>query len=209
MTDTPKTGGLAGVYDIDSADAARRYYDDWADGYDAEVSANDYVTPRRAAEALAQFVDDPTLPLADFGCGTGVSGVALAAAGFTTIDGFDISDGMLAHAKAKGVYRSLAPLDLSQPLTGFADGAYANAAAIGVISPSIMPPTVLDEILRTVPVGGAFVFSLNDNHGASGVVQGRVHELIDSGYADLLLGEKGPHLPGINLAATVYVLRRR
>ena len=44
---------------------------------------------------------------ADLGCGTGRTGAWLAAHGVGEIDGVDLSPGMLAAARARGVYRSL------------------------------------------------------------------------------------------------------
>jgi len=52
----------------------------------------------------------------DAGCGTGLVGVALAERGARSIDGVDLSPGMIAKAKETGVYRRLAPADLSRPL---------------------------------------------------------------------------------------------
>ncbi|MEM6680596.1 MAG: methyltransferase domain-containing protein, partial [Pseudomonadota bacterium] len=140
--------------------------------------------------------------------GTGLSGVALTAAGFSTIDGFDLSDEMLALAEQKKAYRSLAPLDLSGPLP-FADESFANAAAIGVIAPELMPMTVIDEMLRVLPSGGCLVFSANDHAAADGRIAGRIMELTDCGYAELLFSEYGEHLPELELQSTVTVLRRR
>jgi hypothetical protein len=76
-----------------SPDETRALYTDWAATYDADVTGAGYATPKRLAEALAAHVPDPTAPLLDFGCGTGLSGRALHAAGFTTLDGTDITPG--------------------------------------------------------------------------------------------------------------------
>lgn len=200
--------GLAGAYRIESPEDARPFYDDWAVRYEAEVAENGYVTPKRCAEALAAHVADKTAPLMDLGCGTGLSGLALRAAGFTTIDGFDLSEGMLEQARGKRIYRALALADLSQPLE-IASDIYANAAAIGCITPEYMPPTVLDAILARLPSLGCLAFSVNDHAAADGTIVGRIHDLVDTGYAELLVAEYGPHLPEIDLKATVYVLRRR
>ncbi|MEO0622528.1 MAG: methyltransferase domain-containing protein [Pseudomonadota bacterium] len=199
---------LAGAYKVTSPEEAKPFYDDWSARYEAEVADNGYVTPKRCAEALATFVALPDQPIMDLACGTGLSGLALRAAGFGTIDGFDLSEGMLEKARDKGIYRSLALSDLSQPLE-MPEGVYQNAAAIGCVSPEYMPPTVLDEILGKLPSGGCLVFSVNDHAASDGTIVGRLHELIDTGYAELLFSEYGDHLPEIDLKATVYVLRRR
>ena len=94
---------LSEVYDLATPAETRALYDDWSASYDAEITENGYATPRRIAEALAQFAD-PSAPILDFGCGTGLSGLALKAAGFQTIDGADLSADMLKGAA--GGFRS-------------------------------------------------------------------------------------------------------
>ena len=203
-----RAAGLDTVYTISGPEEARPFYDDWAARYEAEVAENGYVTPRRCAEALAAHAAMPWAPVMDLACGTGLSGIALRAAGFECIDGYDLSEGMLEEARAKEIYRELHLADLSKPLE-IPEGVYQNAAAIGCISPEYMPSTVLDEILGKLPPGGCLVFSVNDHAAADGTITGRINELVDCGWAELLFRDHGDHLPKIGLKATVYVLRRR
>ena len=201
--------GLETVYDLKSAGDSQSFYDGWAAGYDAELAKNGYVTPQRAAEALAEHATAPWAPLIEFGCGTGLGGAALAAAGFECIDGFDISSEMLSRAGEKQLYRTLSPLDMSQPLESVPEDIYQNAAAIGVLNPSFMPSTVLDEILARLPSGGCLVFSLNDHALSEGSFEVRLLELLEYGVADLLIKDHGEHLPGIDLKSTIYLLKKR
>ncbi len=143
----------------------------------------------------------------DIGCGTGLSGLALRAAGFVTLDGTDLSAEMLARASARGIYRRVFPGDAADPLP-VAPGAYAAAAAIGVVNPGHAPPETIDAVLAILPPGGCFVFSLNDHALAEPAFPGHVERLLAEGAAELAFREHGPHLPGIGLAATVYVLRK-
>ena len=209
MTDenTPSPG-LGGAYALEGPEDASRFYDAWAEDYDADLAESGYATPRRCAEALAAHATLPWAPVMDLCCGTGLSGVALREAGFECVDGFDISEGMLEKAREKGVYRELAVADLSQPLD-IDSNIYQNAAAVGCISPEHMPPTVLDDILSKLPEGGCLVFSLNDRAAKDGTVVARLNDLIDTGAAELLFSEHGPHIPEIGLEATVYVIRKR
>ena len=205
--ETPEPG-LATAYRIETPEEAKGFYDAWAESYDAELAENRYATPQRCAAALAAHAADREAPLIDLACGTGLSGRALSEAGFTCIDGVDISEGMLEKARETGLYRRLGIMDLSQPLD-LSAGAYANAAAIGCISPDCLPPSVIYEVLATLPRGGCFVFSVNDHAAQDGTVAGRIMELVDTCYADLLVSDYGAHIPGIGMKATVYVLRRR
>jgi len=199
---------LSNAYNLSNPDETRAFYQGWAAGYEAEVSENGYITPQRCAAALAKYAVSPWAPIMDLGCGTGISGLALKAAGFECIDGYDFSQAMLDQAAPKGIYRSLAIADMSKPLE-IAEGVYQNAAAIGCITPDYMPATVLDEILSKLPAGGCLVFSVNDYSAADGSIVGRLMILIDCGAAELVFKEYGDHLPGIGLKSTVYVLKKR
>jgi predicted TPR repeat methyltransferase len=199
---------LRSVYTVAGPEEAWEFYNGWAAGYDDEIAENGYITPQRCAEALAAHASAPWAPMMDLGCGTGISGLALRAAGFECIDGYDFSQAMLDKAAAKGVYRQTAIADLSQPLE-ISEGVYQNAAAVGCITPEYMPPTVLDQILSKLPGGGCLVFSVNDHSAADGTIVGRIMTLVDCGAAELAFKEYGDHLPGIGLKATVYVLRKR
>ncbi|MEM0923692.1 MAG: methyltransferase domain-containing protein [Pseudomonadota bacterium] len=109
--------GLKQAYGLDGSEEIGRFYTDWAEEYEDELSDNGYVTPERCAKALAKFATDKSQPIMDLACGTGLSALALRDQGFTTIDGFDLSEGMLEKARAKtGLYRDLGLADMSQPL---------------------------------------------------------------------------------------------
>lgn len=200
-------GYLDKVYAARSASETRALYDGWSKSYEAEVAENGYVTPGRCAEALARFTRDQTLPVFDFGCGTGLSGLALKLAGFSTIDGADLSADMLSQARAKRLYRTLTQVEADAPLP-FARGEYAAIAAIGVIGAGAAPISVLDVLMKALSPGGLLVLSLNDHALQDRVNEGRINEWIDCAAARLLFREHGPHLPGINLKSTVYVLEK-
>ena len=145
----------------------------------------------------------------DLGCGTGLSGVALRAAGFTAIDGADPSEKMLEAARAReGVYGALHLIDPDAPLP-FAAGTYAHVVAAGVINPGHAPPETLDQALAILPAGGCLVFSLNDHALAEPEFPAAVERIAAAGVADVVFRKHGPHLPGIGLEATVHVLRKR
>jgi len=198
---------LSGAYSLKTPEESHAFYQGWAEGYEDDVAQNGYVTPGRCAAALAAHASAPWAPIMDLGCGTGVSGLALRAAGFACIDGYDFSPAMLERAVEKGVYRKTGFADLSKPLE-IEEGVYRNAAAIGCITPEYMPPTVLDEILKKLPKGGCLAFSVNDHSASDGTILDRVNALVDAGAAELAFKEHGEHMPGIGLKATVYVLRK-
>lgn len=98
--------------------AAREGYDRWAATYEQTVEdAMDVALLDRVA------VDwDAVACAADLGCGTGRTGAWLAARGVGEIDGVDLSPGMLAAARERGVYRSLREGEVGD--TGLGGGAY-------------------------------------------------------------------------------------
>ncbi|MDF1727700.1 MAG: methyltransferase domain-containing protein [Sulfitobacter sp.] len=203
MTDT----FLDKAYGARDAAETRKLYDDWSASYETEVEANGYATPGRCAAALAQFSKDQTAPLLDFGCGTGLSGLALRAAGFTTIDGVDLSAEMLEQARDKGLYRDLSQIEAAAPLTQ-SPGDYAAIAAIGVIGAGAAPIDTFDLLMKGLARGNHLVLSFNDHALEDPANEARLNEWLDCGAARLLFREHGPHLPGIDLKSCVYVIEK-
>ena len=195
------------AYGLETQSDTDALYRDWAESYDDEVGAMGYATPGRVAAALRNFAADPTSALLDYGCGTGVSGAALAGVGFTSIDGMDPSPEMLAQARAKGIYRDLLPLDLSDPAP-VPSGRYPLIAAIGVIGAGAAPLAAFDLLMRALPRGGLLGLSFNDATLADPSCEGRVSDWTDTGAARLKFREHGPHLREKNINATVYVIER-
>jgi predicted TPR repeat methyltransferase len=184
--------------------ATRGLYDDWSGSYDVEMTGNGYVTPARCAQALASFAADTSLPLLDFGCGTGLAGLAFRDSGFSVLDGVDLSGEMIAQADAKGIYRNLTPVEADTPIPG----GYPFIAAVGVIGAGAAPLSVLDMLLHALPPGGLLVFSFNDLTLADPASMGRLNEWLDCGAARLLFAEHGAHLPEKNIQSTVYVVEK-
>ncbi len=203
-----EAGYLRRVYDLEAPSEVRDYYDEWAATYDAELISNGYASPARVAAALATWAGDRSQPLLDYGCGTGLSGEALAAAGFTVIDGADPSDRMLAAAEAKGVYRTLVHLDLDAPRPPFPSGSYAIVTAIGVIGPGAAPLDLFDPLVDLIEPGGLFGLSLNDHALEDPRFPAKIGEHVDGRRLTIEFEERGPHLPGLGVQSTVYVLRR-
>ena len=195
-------GFLKKVYDLASEEDVRAYYDDWAKSYDAEITDNGYATPRRCAQALASCTPDKDGALLDMGCGTGLSGLAFRAEGFTTIDGADVSQGMMEKAAKTGAYRALLmPRDIPQ-------GGYDMVAAVGVIGQGAGPPELFDTCLTYLRSGGLFVLSLNDHALSVPEYPAVLTNARQTGAVTTRFEEHGEHLPGINVKSTVYVLEK-
>lgn len=195
------------VYGARDAQATRNLYDEWSASYDSEVGGNGYATPARCAEALAKFTQDLSRPVLDFGCGTGLSGLALKLAGFEAIDGLDLSAEMLDKAQGKNVYRTLSQIEAGSELH-HKPGDYAAIAAIGVIGAGAAPISVFHTLMKGLDKGNMVVLSLNDHALQEPQNEAGVNEWLDCGAARLLFREHGPHLPGIGLESTVYVIEK-
>jgi len=198
---------LKKAYADEKRDAAT-FYNDWAATYDADLEGNGYLAPKRCADALASI--DPTLsgPIADLGCGTGLSGIAFRAAGFAPIDGYDISVGMLDRAKERGCYRNIAIANLADA-SSIPDRGYAHAALTGVVGPDLAQPETVDVALGLLPAGGCVVLTLNDKALRFPEFPNHIHNLAERGMADVVFEEYGPHIPERNIGATIYVLKKR
>lgn len=200
---------LDNAYGIDTIGETQKFYNDWAASYDKEITENGYATPRRCAKALAKFSTDKSAPLLDIGCGTGISGLAFASEGFTSISGCDLSPDMLEQAKARdGLYIDLWQADLNDPFP-FDEGTYGAISAVGVLATGHAPPETIPEIVQKLSPNGLFVLSLNDHTLQDPGFEARIADCVDSGTAELIFKDYGDHLPGIDLKSTVYVLRKR
>jgi len=135
-----------------------KYYDDWSGDYDRTLAEWRYEAPRRAAEILRSRLH-PDDVILDAGCGTGLTGKALADAGFTTIDGIDLSSRSLEAAAGHGVYRQLTQVNMQELPLPLDDDSYNGLECIGVLT--YLPDAVelLREFCRITRPGGVVVMT--------------------------------------------------
>ncbi len=198
---------LDNVHSLETPEEIRTHYDAWAESYDDEVIDNGYATPMRVARALAAQIQNLDLSILDFGCGTGLSGAALIQAGFTAIDGADLSAEMLAQARDKGVYRDVWQVHPGGELP-FDPGKYNAITAVGVIGSGAAPVEVLDLLIDGLAPGGLLAFSFNDKTLADPAHEARLRQAVEDGKVRIIFQEYGPHLPKFDMNATVYVLQK-
>jgi predicted TPR repeat methyltransferase len=160
MSEVSRERRLEQVYGAKSNDELRAIYDEWAERYDADLQAFGYSYPPAIAGLVARYVREREAPILDAGAGTGIVGEVLAILGYTTITGVDLSDGMLAIARAKGVYLELKNQTLGEPLD-FADHAFAAVVSAGVLTTGHAPPSCFDELIRVTRPGGHLIFTLS------------------------------------------------
>ena len=124
--------GLAAQHASDS-ESIRELYDDWARGYEDDIVQWGYVAPVVAVELLAKHAPKHA-QIIDVGCGTGLVGVALNAAGFHDVVGVDASPASLDIAAKTGCYRALTEIDLTALPTDLPEEHFGGLICVGVMT---------------------------------------------------------------------------
>lgn len=186
-------------------DETRAVYAGWADQYDADLAGRGYHTPRRLAGMLARHLPKDPRPVLDFGCGTGLSGLALRSAGIAPLHGTDITPEMLAQAEPKRIYDMLWH---SAPGATFEPGTYRAIAAIGVISLGAAPPEAMDPLIEALLPGDLLAMSFNDKTLEHGTYDAHLQTQLDAGRVAILDREHGPHLDDVSMGSDVIILSR-
>ncbi len=112
----------------------RTLFDQYADRFDAELTGTlSYRAPELVGAALARSGIPPgSAGILDLGCGTGLSGLALRPFA-ADVDGVDLSPGMIAKARERGIYRHLAVAEALAFLEE-ADRAWGIVAAVDMLN---------------------------------------------------------------------------
>jgi SAM-dependent methyltransferase len=162
MANDPSEGqssALGAVYAAQSPQELAKLYDDWASGYDAEMALAGYRHPAIALALLGRHLPKTSKPILDAGCGTGLTGEWLCILGYPNVEGLDLSDGMLAVARSKNIYRKLHKAALGQPLD-FHSGAFAAVLCTGVFTTGHVGVEGLPELVRLTEPGGVLVLTV-------------------------------------------------
>ncbi|WP_240654790.1 tetratricopeptide repeat protein [Rhodovarius crocodyli] len=154
---------LGGGEAPDRAPAAyvRQLFDAFAPRFDAELEGNlEYRTPALLAQAMlaAGVPADGSAAVLDLGCGTGLSGVALAPFA-RRMEGVDLSPRMLDAARARGLYAALHEMDLLAFLPR-KPAAWDVIAAADVLNYLGDLGPVLGAMRAALRPGGIIAFSL-------------------------------------------------
>jgi predicted TPR repeat methyltransferase len=138
-------------------------YDALAENYDDQIAGWGYEAPEQGARFLAKYLPAfDTAEILDCGCGTGMTGAALRAAGAGgTITGLDMSETSLKVAGTKNAYDKLDTADLNQPLA-LGDNSVDGVLCVGVLS-YVREEPLLREWKRVIRPGGVVVFTSRDD----------------------------------------------
>jgi len=183
-------------------------YTDWAETYDQEIEENRYATPNRIASILFKIIANKNVKILDYGCGTGLSGLALKKIGFENLVGIDPSSEMLSKAEEKKIYKSLINLNLDIP-NPINKGEYSIIIGSGLMGPGAAPIELFDTVMSLLNSGGSFIFSLNDKALSIPAYPNKLNNYIKDKKGNILYKEYGPHLPGIGLRAMIYFVTKK
>lgn len=173
----------------------RRFYDEWAERYDADLADWDYRAPSRIGRLLVEW-GDAGADVLDAGCGTGLSGRALRDAGCTGhLVGIDVSPPSLSVAEASGVYDEVRVGDLNAPLE-FDDDRFGLLACIGVLTYVPDVERCWRDFARVVRPGGVVAFSQREDVWVERSCNEVVDRLVGDGTVErLVVTDVEPYLP--------------
>ncbi len=165
---------LTQAYAVETPEDNRRLYRDWATSYDEGfIGTHGYVYHESVVRVLGQrFGADAAGPVVDIGCGTGVVGESLRAAGYEVVDGVDLSPEMLGVAATKQaadgspIYRELLAADLTVG-TPIDDDSYAAVVSAGTFTHGHLGPEPLGELVRIARPGATLAIGVNAEHFVS------------------------------------------
>jgi predicted TPR repeat methyltransferase len=138
----------------------RATFDNFAPNFDAHLDALRYDVPRQLAKFLQPHATS-ALDILDLGCGTGLSGLAMAQQKRFLV-GVDLSEKMLARARLRGIYDELHVSEVHAWLRGGATERFDVVIAADVLIYIGALDELFREGARVLRPGGSFVFSTEE-----------------------------------------------
>jgi len=155
---------LAAANGDTTARAPRGYvqslFDEQAPRFDAHlVGELEYRVPGELAALVRPALTQTPSRVLDLGCGTGLAGAALAGNGIELV-GADLSAGMLAVARKRGIYTQLLQLDALDALAQSPTGSLHAVIAADVFIYIGDLAEIFTAAARVLSPGGLFAFSI-------------------------------------------------
>ncbi|KAF1949121.1 S-adenosyl-L-methionine-dependent methyltransferase [Byssothecium circinans] len=182
---------LERIHTVSKPSESIAIWDEWATTYDTDVhhSGVDYVGPQMTAQTIKDLQGDINGAVLDAGCGTGLVAVALAKLGAKTIDGIDLSPGMLDVAAKTGAYRDLSIADMTKRIEK-PDESYEIVTCVGTFSSGHVGPVPgLGELARIAKKNGLIVCTVVDEVWVSGGYKAEVDRLASTGVLEIVSAE--------------------
>ena len=182
---------------------AKEIYHQWQT-YDSDLDQHGYVAPRIAVDKLVKNLADKSSLIHDAGCGTGKVGVLLNQAGFTRIEGSDLSESMLERAENHGIYEKLSVADFSAKLDEPSEH-FDAAISVGVWKDSF-GPSFTKELVRITKKGGMIVVTVRPQFFPA--LENVLDELQTNGSIEIVCNDLDDYMTGQQAKAHFVVLRR-
>jgi predicted TPR repeat methyltransferase len=150
-----------GVPERAADDYVETVFDGFADSFDAKLAHLHYRAPELIAQTVAELLGAPQGELAvlDAGCGTGLCGPLLAPYA-RRLEGVDLSERMLARARARQVYDALAKAELTAFIEGAAPACYDLVISADTLCYFGDLRAVTKATARALRPGGWLVFTV-------------------------------------------------
>lgn len=152
---------LDAVYAAKDPGEIARLYDGWANSYDTDMARAGYRHPAIATALLARHLPAGAAPVLDAGAGTGLAGEWLGILGYPHVEALDISEGMLAVARSKGIYRALHVGRLGGDLPVPAEH-FEGVLCAGVLTTGHVGAEALPGLLAATRPGGVLVLTVKE-----------------------------------------------
>ena len=152
---------LDAVYAAKGPADIARLYDEWAGSYDADMAKAGYRHPAIATALMARHLPRGAAPILDAGAGTGLVGEWLGILGYPEVEALDISEGMLAVARAKGIYSNLHVGLLGGELP-LPSGRFAGLVCAGVLTTGHVGAEALPGLLAVTRPGAVLVLTVKE-----------------------------------------------
>ncbi len=154
-------------------------YDRWAGSYDAYDNPMVFAAGCALSRHLSSLAGAHVV---EFGCGTGRNLAALHGAGAGRLTGCDLSEGMLAQARAKGLGAALFAQPMEQPLPLDAGEADCALFSLALEHVSALPPPLAEAFRVLKPGGRVLVFEIHPYFAGEG---GRAHFVDGAGRVEM------------------------
>jgi SAM-dependent methyltransferase len=147
------------VYSSKTNQELQERYDQWAEAYDQDLESEfGWIGPQYAVEVFSKYVS-PQARILDAGAGTGLIGALLFEKGYRELAGMDLSEGMLAQANKKNVYKELHRMVMGEPLD-FPSDSFDAVISVGALTEGHAPASSLVELVRITKPGGYVIYTL-------------------------------------------------
>ena len=152
---------LQQVFGATSISELSKTYDNWAVSYDEDMLQTGYAHPAIICGLISRYVTDVSAPVLDAGVGTGNVGQLLHTLGFSKLHGMDMSEGMLAIARARQIYQGLHCGVLGEALD-FNSSSFAAILSTGTFTTGHAPASAFTELARILRPGGYLAFTVGE-----------------------------------------------